>query len=59
VRIDISDALGRRVAVLAEGLQPAGTYEIVFEADNLPSGVYLCRMQAGAFTQTRRMLVVK
>ncbi|MFQ5568063.1 MAG: alpha-amylase family glycosyl hydrolase [Rhodothermales bacterium] len=59
VRLDVFDVLGRRVAVLAEGIQPPGTHEVVFEAGHLPSGPYLYRLQAGARVLSRTMLLVK
>ncbi|NBC17998.1 MAG: serine hydrolase [Bacteroidetes bacterium] len=59
VRLVVYDVLGRRVAVLVDGVRPAGRHQVTFEAANLPSGVYLYRLDAGAFTQTKRMLLVK
>jgi hypothetical protein len=38
---------------------PAGQHEAVFDASGLPTGVYLYRLQANGFAQTRRMLLVK
>ncbi|NBC17703.1 MAG: T9SS type A sorting domain-containing protein, partial [Bacteroidetes bacterium] len=43
VRLAVYDLLGREVAVLAEGTQPAGTHTATFDAAGLPSGVYLYR----------------
>jgi hypothetical protein len=59
VRLAVYDVLGREVAVLVEAEQGAGQYEAVFGADALPSGVYVYRLEAGTFTQTRAMLLVK
>jgi hypothetical protein len=59
VRLAIYDVLGRQVAVLVDGVRPAGRHEATFAATGLPSGVYLYQLQADAFTQTRRMLLVK
>ncbi|NBC17997.1 MAG: T9SS type A sorting domain-containing protein [Bacteroidetes bacterium] len=59
VRLVVYDVLGREVAVLVDGMRPAGRHQAVFEAANLPSGVYLYRLDADSFTQTRRMLLVK
>ena len=53
------DVLGRRVAVLFEGELSAGRQEVPFRAEVLPSGMYLVRMQAGAFSEVRRMTLVK
>ncbi|NBC18833.1 MAG: T9SS type A sorting domain-containing protein, partial [Bacteroidetes bacterium] len=58
-RLAVYDLLGREVAVLAEGTQPAGTHTATFDAAGLPSGVYLYRLEAGAYTQTHRMTLLK
>jgi hypothetical protein len=59
VRLVVYDVLGREVAVLVDGVRPAGRHEATFGAGGLPTGVYLYQLQAGSFTQTRRMLMVK
>jgi hypothetical protein len=59
VSLSVIDLLGRRVSVLASGTQPAGHYEVSFVASGLPSGVYLYRLEAGDFVETRRMVIVK
>lgn len=48
VRLDVFDLIGRRVATLIDASQPEGRHQVRFEADELPSGVYLYRIQAGA-----------
>ncbi|MEZ4700758.1 MAG: DUF5060 domain-containing protein [Rhodothermales bacterium] len=59
VRIEVFDLTGRSVAVLVDATQPAGAHEVVFDAAGLPSGVYLYRLDAGSFRQTRRMTLVR
>jgi hypothetical protein len=59
VRLVVYNALGQEVAHLVEGLVAAGTHEVVFDGQGLPSGVYLYRLEAGTFVQTRRMTLVK
>jgi len=59
VRLEVYDMLGRRVALLVDGLVQAGTHEITFDASMLASGVYLYRLTAGEFVQTRQMVLVK
>ncbi len=44
VRLTVYDMLGREVAVLVDGLQSAGAHEIPFNAQNLPSGLYMYRL---------------
>lgn len=55
----IYDILGRQVRVLAEGMKPAGYYEVSLDATGLPSGVYIYRLAAGGLVKTKRMVVVK
>ncbi len=59
VRLVVSDLLGREVAVLVEEEQPAGWHSETFDASQLPSGVYLYRLEAGGFVQARKMVVLK
>jgi hypothetical protein len=59
VELTVFDLLGREVAKLASGQHLAGSYTITWNAANLPSGTYLCRMNAGAFSQTQKVMLVK
>ena len=59
VELVVFDVLGREVARLVDGPLGAGRHLVRFEASGLPSGVYLYRLQAGAFTQTRSMMLAK
>ena len=52
VRLDLFDALGRRVLRLADGAFPAGTSEVAFETAALPAGVYVVRLDGQAQTIT-------
>jgi hypothetical protein len=51
--------LGRRLHVLDSGTKPAGRYDVSFNAAGLPSGVYVYRLQAGDYVETRRMVVAR
>lgn len=55
----VYDLLGRQVAVLASGFLPAGTHARVFNAEHLPSGVYVYLLRSGSFQATKRLMVVK
>ena len=59
VRLTVYDALGREVARLANGPMGPGYQHVRFDASGLPSGVYLYRLEAGGFTQTNRMVLLK
>lgn len=59
VHLGVYDALGREITVLADGMQPAGRHEVVFEAVDLPSGVYLYRLVASGQVRTGRMVLLK
>ena len=51
--------LGQEEATLVQGCIVAYSYTISWDADDLPSGMYLCRMEAGDFVQTRKMVLLK
>jgi hypothetical protein len=59
VTLLIYDMLGRAVATLVNGQQNAGTYSISFNAGGLASGAYFYRLQAGAFTETKKLTLIK
>ena len=59
VSLVLYDVLGREIARLVEGEMPAGWHRARFNAANLPSGVYLYRIQAGDFMDTGRMTLIK
>jgi hypothetical protein len=45
VRLEVFDILGKSVAVLADGLRPAGYYSVVWDAGSYASGIYVARLQ--------------
>jgi photosystem II stability/assembly factor-like uncharacterized protein len=59
VRLSVYDMLGREVSVLVHERREAGVHEVRFDGTNLASGVYVYRLQAGDFVQSKRMLVLK
>jgi hypothetical protein len=58
-RLSVYDLLGREVAVLVDGVMPAGEHRVSFDASGLSSGVYLYRLQSDSMVETRRMTLVK
>jgi hypothetical protein len=61
VTLKIYDVLGREVAKLINEFQQAGIHNLNFNIQNfqLPSGVYFYIIQAGDFTQTKKMILMK
>ena len=59
VALRVFDVLGREVAVLVNEEKPAGVYRVAWDAASLPSGVYLYRLQARNFVETRKMLLLR
>lgn len=59
VRLDVFDAMGRRVAVLRDGAHSAGRYEVTWGPDGLAAGTYFVRLQAGDEMQTLRAVIVR
>ncbi|MGB5289275.1 MAG: right-handed parallel beta-helix repeat-containing protein [Ignavibacteriaceae bacterium] len=57
--LKVYDVSGNEVAVLEDEYKPAGSYEINFNASNLPSGVYFYRIQADELIQTKSMVLIK
>jgi CSLREA domain-containing protein/uncharacterized repeat protein (TIGR01451 family) len=58
-RLRVFNAMGQQVATLAEGTYAPGTHEVTFDASALPSGVYVYRIEAGAFQAMRTMVLLK
>ena len=59
VQLKVYDILGNEIATLVNEQQPAGVYEINFNSNKLASGVYLYKLQAGGFTETRKMILMR
>ena len=59
VMLNIFDIGGRKVASLFNQSLPAGTHSVIWNAENFASGVYFCRLQAGDYGDTKKMLLVK
>jgi hypothetical protein len=59
VTLKVYDVLGSKVGTIVNEEKPIGSYEVEFDADNLPSGVYFYRLQAGDFQQVKKMVLIK
>ncbi len=59
VVIKVFDILGKEIAILTNTYREAGSHSIVFDANELSTGVYFYTIQAGSFSMTRKMMVLK
>ncbi|HLP17440.1 MAG TPA: T9SS type A sorting domain-containing protein [Bacteroidota bacterium] len=59
VSLNIYDLFGKLVAVIAAGDFLPGVYTRQWDASGIPSGIYFYRLQAGAWTNTKRLLLLK
>ncbi len=59
VSLKVFDVLGNEVAKLVDENKQSGSYEVVFNASNLPSGVYFYTLNTGDFVSTKKMLLIK
>ena len=59
VSLKVFDLLGGEVATLVNEYQQAGSYVKTLHAKSLPSGVYFYRLQAGSFSETKKMLLIR
>jgi hypothetical protein len=59
VTLTVFNTLGQQVAKLVNGEREAGYHEVTFDGRNLTSGVYLYRMQAGSYVETKKCVLVK
>jgi hypothetical protein len=59
VKLSVYNLLGQEVKTLVNGFKTAGTHTITFNASDLSSGVYLYKVEANSFTQTRKMTLIK
>jgi len=57
--LKVYDVLGNEIETLVNEEKQAGTYEIPWYAENLPSGVYFYRLQAGSFVETKKMVLLR
>ena len=59
VLLKVYDVLGSEVITLVNEEKSVGSYEVGFDASSLPSGVYFYKLQAGAFIETKKMVLMK
>ncbi len=59
VKLSVYNIMGQEVAQLVDRPMQAGTHSVTFDASALASGMYFYRIEAGSFTDMKRMVLVK
>lgn len=59
ISLKVYDVLGNEIETLVNEEKPVGTYEIIWNASNVPSGVYFYQLKAGEYTNTKKMVLLK
>jgi len=59
VTLKVYDILGKEVATIVNENKPEGNYEAEFNASELPSGMYIYKIQSGNFSEVKKMLLLK
>ncbi|MBI4546607.1 MAG: T9SS type A sorting domain-containing protein [Ignavibacteriae bacterium] len=59
VSFKVFNFLGQEIETIVNSQLPAGSYEVVWNAEHLPSGVYFYRLEVGAHSKTRKMILVQ
>jgi hypothetical protein len=57
--LKVYNLLGKEVATLVNETKASGIYEVEFNAENLPSGIYFYKLTAGKFSETKKMMLLK
>lgn len=59
VLLNVFDVTGRLVGTPVEGLRAAGSHSVFFDGKSLSSGLYICRLEAGAYSASRKIMLLK
>ena len=59
IRLSVFDMLGREIELVADGFWTAGTHNVPFSAGDLPSGLYIYRLEAPSFVATRTVTLLR
>lgn len=57
--LTVYDILGKEVVTLLNRYQEAGSYDVIFQANNLASGIYFYTLTSGSFTATQKLILLK
>ena len=59
VTLKVYDLMGSEVATLLDRIQESGSYDVIFQADNLVSGIYFYTLTSGNFMETKKLILTK
>jgi deoxyribonuclease-1 len=59
VKLSVINSLGKEILVIAEKKLPAGSYSYSIDSSPLPAGIYFYKLQAGNYTETKKMILLK
>lgn len=59
VTVTIYNVLGKKIATPVNGSYIPGTYNVEWQADGQTAGIYICHIQAGNYTETKKCILVK
>jgi photosystem II stability/assembly factor-like uncharacterized protein len=59
VTLRVYNAIGEEIRTLVNEIKEAGNYEFTFNAENLASGIYYYRLNAGEFSANKKMILIK
>ncbi len=59
VKLNVYDINGREVQTLVDGYKEAGLHSVIFDGSTFSSGTYICRLEAGKYSDNRKMIMIK
>ena len=59
MKLSVYDLLGREVKILVNKYQSKGNYDVIFDASNFSSGIYIYKLVMGRFIMTKKMIFIK
>ena len=59
VKITIFNLSGQTITLFDKGMQTSGSYELIWDSKDNPSGIYFYRLQSGEFSQTKKMNLLR
>ena len=59
VSLKVFDILGNKVSTILDRFQDSGKYDVIYQVDNLSSGIYLYTLTSGNFMATKKLIILK